>query len=262
MISQGSMGSWGGKGGQGKAGYEYLLAYKITVPIYDYTVEFCERSGVRGVGEVREVKGFPPLSSKRTFDQMVQAARSGSQNIPEGNQASLENYIYLTGVNLASLEELLKDYLAYARQNRLEVWEKAKVVGEVREGGVVREVGEVWGVIKATPTLPNHPNFPNLPDDPTVAVNLMITLTNQAIYLQKKLKRSLQEKFINEGGSLENLRKQHREKTDNLTAAERLRIREQQWKDENEWIRQVSEKFKEKSKGSMGSQGPEPPLPS
>lgn len=70
-----------------KAGYEYLIAYKISVPIYDYTLVFCKR-----------YKDL--LSSARTFDQMVQAARSGMTNVPEGNQqASLEGYIKLTGVS-------------------------------------------------------------------------------------------------------------------------------------------------------------------
>lgn len=178
----------------GKAGYEYLLAYKITIPIYDYTVIFCQRC------QSPNFSNFPNLSSSRTFDQMIQAARSGSQNIPEGNQqSSLEGYIKLTGVNHASLEELLKDFLSFARQNKIEVWEKEEVVRRVRE------LGEVWEIIKKKPTLPYSPNFPNLPNNPTTAINLMITLINQAIYLQKKLQQSLEQKFIKEGGFRENL---------------------------------------------------------
>lgn len=170
-----------------KAGYEYLLAYKISVPIYDYTVVFCKRHRL-------------VLSSTRTFDQMVQAARSGMTNIPEGNQqASLEGYIKLTGVSSASLEELLKDYLSFARQNKIPVWGREEAVGRVKE------VGEVWGILKKTPTLPDVPNFPDFPKDPTKAVNLMITLVNQAIYLQKRLKTSLEKKFIEQGGFRENL---------------------------------------------------------
>lgn len=170
-----------------RAGYEYLLAYKISVATYDLTVMFCKRHRFL-------------LSSTRTYDQMVQAARSGMTNIPEGNQqASLEGYIKLTGVSSASLEELLKDYLSFARQNRVSVWEKERVVREVRE------VGKVWEVIKETPTLPDVPNFPDLPNGLPEAVNLMITLTNQAIYLQKKLKASLEKKFIEQGGFRENL---------------------------------------------------------
>ncbi len=186
MISRDSKGIKGGQGKK-KAGYEYLLAYKISVPIYDYTVIFCKR--YRAL-----------LSSTRTYDQMIQAARSGNSNIPEGNQqASLEGYIKLTGVSHASLEELLKDYLSFARQNKVPIWEKDEAVRKVRE------VGEVWEILKRTPTLPDFPNFPNLPDSLPEAVNLMITLVNQAIYLQKKLAASLESKFVVSGGFRENL---------------------------------------------------------
>src|SRR3990167_8301945 len=172
---------------QYKAGYEYLLAYKITIPIYDFTVVFCKK--------YRHL-----LSSQRTFDQMVQAARSGTQNIAEGNQqASLEGYIKLTGVNKGSLEELLKDFLAFARQNQIPIWEKEEAVRKVRE------IGELWEILKKTPTLPNYPNFPDLPDDLAKAVNLMITIINQAIYLQKRLQQSLEKRFVEKGGFRENL---------------------------------------------------------
>lgn len=183
-----------GSRGNYKAGYEYLLAYKITVPIYDYTVVFCNRA------ESPNYPNFPRLSSHRTYDQMVQAARSGMTNLAEGNQqASLEGYIKLTGVNKGSLEELLKDYLAYARQNQLPIWGKEETVRKIGE------VGKVWEVLKRTPTLPDSPNFPNLPNDSAQAVNLMITLVNQAIYLQKRLQESLEKKFVEKGGFRENL---------------------------------------------------------
>lgn len=175
------------EGGKGKAGYEYLLAYKVTVPIYDYTVAFCKKYRQK-------------LSSMRTYDQMVQAARSGMQNILEGNQqASLEGYIKLVGVNSASLEELLRDFISYARQNQVSLFDKDRVRREVGE------LGEVWGIIKKNPTLPINPNFPVLPADETHAVNLLAALINQAIYLQKKLRMSLEEKFIKEGGFKERL---------------------------------------------------------
>lgn len=188
------MGSGGSKvkGGQYKAGYEYLLAYKISVPIYDYSVIFCKR--------YRNL-----LSSNRTYDQMIQAARSGTTNIAEGNQqASLEGYIKLTGINRASLEELLKNFLAFARQNKVPIWGKDRVVREVRE------LGEVWEILKKTPTLPDSPNFPDLPESLPNTVNLMITLVNQAIYLQKRLGQSLEEKFVQKGGFRENLFRQRR----------------------------------------------------
>lgn len=168
-----------------RAGYEYLLAYKLTVPIYDYTMEFCKRW----------------VSFKfRTKDQMEQAARSGMQNIAEGSkQQSLSGYIRLTGVSRGSLEELLKDYLAFARQNELEVWEKERAIREIGE------IREIWEILKKTPTLPDNPNFPNLPPDPEKAVNLLVTLINQANYLIDKLVVSLKEKHMKEGGFSEKL---------------------------------------------------------
>ena len=173
-----------------KAGYEYLLAYKITVPIYDYTVEFCKRW----------ISSF-----SRTTDQMIQAARSGMTNLAEGySQQSLAGYIKLTGVNKASQEELLKDYQSYARQNGIEIWDKDRVEREVRE------LREIWEIIKR-PTLPNSPHFPHLPDNPAQAANLMITLVNQATYLQGKLIRALEEKHTREGGYSEKLLKKRLE---------------------------------------------------
>jgi len=170
-----------------KAGYEYLLAYKITIPIYDYTVVFCHR--------------WIDYKS-RTKDQMEQAARSGSVNIAEGYaQKSLSSYIKLSGVAAGSQEELLKDYLSFARQHQLPVWDKDRVVREVRE------IGEVWQILKGTPTLPDSPHFPDLPKDSMKAVNLMITLTNQANYLIKRLIISLELKHTQEGGFSENLLK-------------------------------------------------------
>lgn len=176
-----------------KAGYEYLLAYKITVPIYDYTVEFCKR-------------WIDPRS--RTTDQMVQAARSGMQNILEGNQQQgLKGYIKLSGVARGSLAELLEDYQAFARQNNLSIWAKEKAIGEIRE------IGEIWDIIKRNPALPDSPNFPNLPDSPDRAVNLMVTIINQANYLIDKLIVSLKTRHEMVGGLTEELyraRKVHR----------------------------------------------------
>lgn len=170
-----------------KAGYEYLLAYKITVPVYDYTVIFCK-------------KYVSPFS--RTNDQMTQSGRSGLQNIAEGNkQQSLAGYIKLSGVARGSLEELLNDYLAFARQNKIPIWppERAK-----REIG---EIKEIWEILRKTPTLPDSPNFPDLPEKLEVAVNMMISLINQANFLLDRLIASLNEKHMKEGGFNEKLYK-------------------------------------------------------
>lgn len=175
-------------GNQGyKAGYEYLVAYKITVPIYDLTVQFCNRYISRG---------------SRTHDQMVQSARSGMQNILEGHkQQGLKGYIKLTGVARGSLEELLKDYLSYARQYGLKVWPREKSIREIGE------IRGIWEVVRKNPTLPDSPSFPSLPYSPEKAVNLMITLIKQANYLIDKLIVSLKDKHMKEGGLTEELYK-------------------------------------------------------
>lgn len=167
-----------------RAGYEYLLAYKITVPIYDYTVEFCARW----------------VESPRTREQMVQAARSGMQNVSEGNQQEgMKGYIKLCGIARGSLEELLKDYHAFLRQKNLAVWPKEKAMREIRE------IGEIWEILKKNPYLPDNPNFPNFPDSSEKAANLLITLIHQANYLIDKLVISLKDKHMREGGLTEEL---------------------------------------------------------
>jgi len=165
------------------AGYEYLLTYKLTTVVYDLTVQFCDRW----------------ISWRsRTHDQMVQAARSGRQNIAEGyKQESLKSYIKLTGVARGSQEELLKDYEDYARQNSIPVWPQDKA-------RAMREIGEIWGDIRRDhPYRPAHPSL--LPKGKERAVNLMLTLINQLNYLLDKQVKSLEEKFIEEGGFTENL---------------------------------------------------------
>lgn len=170
-----------------KAGYEYLLAYKITVPIYDLTVEFCD-------------KWIDKRS--RTHDQMVQAGRSGMQNILEGyRQESLKSYIKLAGVSRGSLEELMKDYEAFIRQNHLQFFPPDKVKREIRE------LREIWAILEKNPTLPQSPQFPELPANKEKAANMMLTLCKQANYLVDHLIKSLEEKFVKEGGFSENLLK-------------------------------------------------------
>ena len=166
-----------------QAGYQYLLSYKLTTVIYDLTVQFCSR-------------WINPRS--RTHDQMTQAARSGRQNIPEGyKQESLKGYIKLTGVARGSQEELLKDYEDYTRQNSILVWPKEKA-------RAMREIREIWGEIrKDRPYRPNHP-YP-LPKEKERAINLMLTLINQANYLLDRQIKSLKNKFVSEGGWTENL---------------------------------------------------------
>ena len=97
---------------ENKGGYRNLRAFKVTESIYDITWEFVRRYLSKG---------------DRTTDQMIQAARSGKQNIAEGSAASTtskETEIKLTNVAKASLEELLLDYEDYLRDHQLEQWRK------------------------------------------------------------------------------------------------------------------------------------------
>lgn len=91
-------------------GYRKLISFQLSQLVYDITVRFCEKY----------VSKF-----SRTYDQMVQAARSGVQNIAEGSQASgtsRKTELKLTNVARASLEELKLDYLDFLRQNGHRLW--------------------------------------------------------------------------------------------------------------------------------------------
>lgn len=93
-------------------GYRSLVSYRKAEIVYDATVRFCDRFVDR---------------RSRTHDQMVQAARSGKQNIIEGSRASgtsKESEIKLLNVARASLEELLADFHDYLRVNDLPLWDK------------------------------------------------------------------------------------------------------------------------------------------
>src|SRR6266478_5927478 len=93
-------------------GYRELKSFQHAELVYDSTVKFCDRLIDR---------------RSRTHDQMVQAARSGRQNIAEGSQASGTSRRFelkLVGVARASLEELLLDYEDFLRQHGLPLWGK------------------------------------------------------------------------------------------------------------------------------------------
>jgi len=93
-------------------GYRKLVSYQISELIYNFTVEF---------------RKLYISKFSRTIDQMVQAARSGKQNIAEGCMASgtsKKTELKLIGVARASLEELLLDYEDFIRQNKLALWGK------------------------------------------------------------------------------------------------------------------------------------------
>ena len=160
-------------------GYKYLKTYQLATIIYDLTIQFCDRYIAK---------------NSRTHDQMVQAGRSGKQNIAEGYlEKSLKMYIKLVGVARGSLGELLEDFEDYARQHKIALL-------PVAEARVIREIREIRE--RSTKTTPY---IPDLPDNPTGAVNLLVTLINQANFLLDRQLMALEEKFVREGGWSEKL---------------------------------------------------------
>jgi len=163
-------------------GYRNLKAYRNTEIIYDATIEFCRRF-------------INPRS--RTTDQMVQAARSGKQNIAEGSQASGTSKkieLKLIGIARASLEELLQDYLDYLRQHGLSLWGKDHMQA-IR----IRKLAYVDNRSYLT----YRTFIENAPAE--VAANTMICLIHQANYLLDQLLRQLEKQFLEQGGFTERL---------------------------------------------------------
>lgn len=172
-------------------GYRDLRSFQVTTVIYDATVSFCER--------------FIDKRS-RTRDQMVQAARSGRQNIAEGSRASAtssQTELRLVNVARASLDELLLDYEDYLRQNGHAQWTK-----DSPEAAAVREVGRKRAK-RAEPSDRTDPSAEYRPwlahDDPAVIANAVICLIHQANYLLDRQVRGLEKQFVTEGGYSEQL---------------------------------------------------------
>lgn len=163
-------------------GYRNLKSYQMSEIVYDATVRFCERFIER---------------RSRTCDQMVQAARSGKQNIAEGSAASgtsKKTELKLVSVARASLEELLLDYEDFLRQRGLKLWEKSEP-----KALEIRGLGN--RSYRSYMTYRTY--FENA--DPETAANVAICLIHQANYLLDQQLRHLERKFLEEGGFTERL---------------------------------------------------------
>lgn len=186
--------------------YKKLLTYRFSAIIYDLTVEFCNRYLLSDSSNLSNLRGTP---DRRTADQMIQAARSGKQNIVEGSEAmraSLKMAIKLTSVAKASEEELLEDYEDFLRQRNFEIWTKddPKVVSFRRKAAKI--VSDLSNLSDLRGRL-------QLPNDPEEATNLMLTLCYQVTYLLNKQVEGMERKHETEGGYTESLyrkRKQFR----------------------------------------------------
>lgn len=165
-------------------GYRKLRSFQSAQLVYDATVIFCGR--------------FVDKRS-RTNDQMVQAARSGVQNIAEGSMASAtskKTELKLTGVARASLEELLLDYEDFLRQRGLRIWRKdAPEALEVRGKYLSDRSDQSDGSDK----------YSFATASPEVAANTLICLINQASFLLGRQMQTLEKTFLSEGGFTERL---------------------------------------------------------
>jgi four helix bundle suffix protein len=163
-------------------GYEELLSFKKARVVYDGTVRFCERF----------------LNKRdRTVDQMVQAARSGKQNILEGSQASgtsKETEIKLVNVARASLEEVLEDYRDFLRTGGHPLWEKNS-----KEALFVRKLGARNDA--------SYESYRTYIDTrpPEIVANILICLIHQTNYLLDQQLRALETAFLAEGGLRERM---------------------------------------------------------
>jgi four helix bundle suffix protein len=172
-------------------GYRRLRSFQVTEIIYDGTVAFCNR--------------FVDKRS-RTHDQMVQAARSGRQNIAEGSRASAtssQTELRLVNVARASLDELLLDYEDFLRQRGLPVWSK-----DDPEARKVRAVGaRRTDQSDPTDSADHRKSYSHWLEhsDPVVVANALICLIHQANYLLDRQIHGLERQFVEEGGYSERL---------------------------------------------------------
>ena len=161
--------------------YRHLRVYQVTEIIYDITYYFTQKYLRLG---------------DRTIDQMVQAARSGKQNIAEGNQAaatSSETEIKLTNVAKASLEELLTDYEDYLRVRNIQQW-----------GQLHPRYEALRQYARSEKIMQDYAQQIKRLNDEEIA-NLCITLIHQATYLLHKLLITMQNRFVTEGGIKEQM---------------------------------------------------------
>ena len=173
--------SWSGVIGP-HGGYRALKSYQNAEIIHDATAAFCGRFIDR---------------RSRTNDQMVQAARSGKQNIAEGSMASgtsTKTELKLVGVARASLEELLLDYQDFLRQHALSLWGK-----DHPQAQAVR--GLAYARNRSYSTYKTYIEE----GSPEVAANTLICLIHQANYLLDQQLRQLDQRFRQEGGFTEKL---------------------------------------------------------
>ena len=163
-------------------GFRNLKSYQMSEIVYDATAAFCDR----WIGR-----------RSRTHDQMVQAARSGKQNIGEGSMASGTSKKFelrLVSVARASLEELLLDYQDFLRQRNLPLWGKNHPQAEK-----IRKLA--YASNRSYTTYKTYIEGAS----PEVAANTILCLTHQTNFLLDQQLRQLEKQFLEKGGFTEKL---------------------------------------------------------
>lgn len=176
-------------------GYRRLKSFQVARLVYDVTVRFCDR--------------FVDKRS-RTHDQMVQAARSGVQNIAEGSAASgasKKMEITLTKVARASLEELLLDYEDFLRHRHLQTWPRddSRLQSLVDQRCQTADQVALWVRKVSTPSTLSTSSTVSTPPPPEAAANGAMVLIRVAAELLDRQLRSLGEDFKDHGGFSERL---------------------------------------------------------
>lgn len=173
-----------------RGNYKKLLSYQKSNVIFELTYYFCHKYLSKGY---------------RTIDQMVQAARSGKQNIIEGCSASstsAKTEIKLLNVAKASLLELLEDYEDYLKVRNHRQWEEDSVEMEaMRKLGIQHSDAEYF--MKLAETRP-----------PGTIANMAIVLIKQADFLLYRQLQRLSADFLTEGGFSEKMARMRRENRD------------------------------------------------
>jgi four helix bundle suffix protein len=168
-------------------GYRKLKSFQIARLIYDLTVHFCDH--------------FVNHRS-RTHDQMVQAARSGVQNIAEGSQASgtsKKTELKLTNVARASFEELRLDYEDFLRQRGLELWLPEHAVLQRFKAHRCATMTDIRDWIADERQRTQHENSAEL------GANAALSLLNLCCYLLDRQLAALAAAFEENGGFTERL---------------------------------------------------------
>lgn len=159
-----------------------MRSFQVAELAYDGTVIFCDRFIDR---------------RSRTHDQMVQAARSGKQNIAEGSVASAtskKTELKLTNVARASLEELMRDYRDFLRERNLPLWPKDSPEALAVRSRYQSDSSDQSDILSDLRSAP-----------PEIAANTLLCVINQASYLLRRQLNRLEQDFLEHGGFTERL---------------------------------------------------------